>query len=66
MPPYEMITKDHMKAVLAGGKKFLKMSQVKFCNPPSYDEIGVKSLYDKVVADPEVIIYFPDSYPKGR
>ena len=66
MPPYEMITKDHMKSVLAGEKSFLKMNQVKFCNPPSYDEIGVKALYDKVISYPEVKIYFPDKYPKGR
>ena len=42
------------------------MNNVKFCNPPAYDEIGVKALYDKVVSYPEVKTYFPDKYPKGR
>ena len=42
------------------------MNQVKFCNPPAYDEIGVKALYEKVVSYPEVKTYFPDKYPKGR
>ena len=44
-----MITKDHLKAVLTGEKKFLKMSEVRFCNPPAFDEIGVKRLYNRVV-----------------
>ena len=45
-----MVTKDHLKQILTGEKKFLKMKEVRFCNPPSYDEIGVKNLYDKVVS----------------
>ena len=42
------------------------MKDVRFCNAPAYDEIGVKALYDKVVSDKEVKRYFPDTYPKGR
>ena len=52
MLPYESITKDHMKDVLSGKKSFLKMNQVKFCNPPAFDEIGVKALYDKIIKLP--------------
>ena len=44
-----MITKDHMKQVLKGEKKFLKMMNVKIINVPDYDEIGVKHLYERVV-----------------
>lgn len=61
-----MITKDHMKQVLSGQKKFLKMSEVRFCNPPHYDEIGVLNLYAKVVQMPGMAEYFPEKYPKGR
>lgn len=42
------------------------MNQVKFCNAPAFDEIGVKSLYEKVVSGPGMGKYFPDKYPKGR
>lgn len=66
LPPFDQITKDHMKAVLAGQKKFLKMNEVKFCNPPAYDEIGVKALYDKIMTDKVVKMYFPEKLPKGR
>ena len=61
-----MITKDHLKLVLKGDKKFLKMSEVRFCNAPQFDEIGVKNLYDRVVQSPGMSLYFPDKYPKGR
>ena len=66
MLPYDMITKDHLKDVLAGKKKLLKMKEVNFCNPPAFDEIGVKNLFDKVMAMPDVKIYFLDKWPKGR
>ena len=42
------------------------MYEVRFCNPPAYDEIGVKALYDQVVSQPELKPYFPDSFPKGQ
>ena len=44
-----MVTKDFLKDVLRKKKALLKMKDVRFCNPPLYDEIGVKALYDKVV-----------------
>ena len=47
-------------------KELLKMEAVKFCNPPAYDEIGVKALYDKVITRPNMSKYFPNKYPKGR
>ena len=42
------------------------MSEVKFCNPPAFDEIGCKALYSKVVMQPKMADYFPDKFPKGR
>ena len=66
MPPYAMVTKDHLKHVLAGRKMLLKMSEVSFCNPPTYDELSVKGLYDKVVKQPGMALLFPNRYPKGR
>ena len=45
MPPFDMITKDHLKMVLQGRKKLIKMKDVRFCNPPAFDEIGVINLY---------------------
>jgi len=61
-----MVTKDFLKEVLQGRKAFLRMDEVKMCNPPAYDEIGVKALYEKAVKRENMARYFPDSYPKGR
>ena len=61
-----MITKDHMKQVLSGKKRFLKMQEVRFCKPSHYDEIGVLNLYQKVVKMQGMAELFPDKYPKGR
>ena len=61
-----MVTKDHLKSVLSGEKSFIKIKDVRFCNPPSYDEIGVKHLYDKVISLEGMAQYFPDKYGKGR
>jgi hypothetical protein len=66
MPPYDIVTKDYLKAVLQGNKSFLKMSEVHFCNPPAYDEIGVKALYDKVLKQSGMARFFPDKLPKGK
>ena len=65
MPPYAMITKDHLKLVLAGKKKLMKMEEVRFVNVPTFDEVSVKLLYEKVITNDDVIPYFPDKYPKG-
>ena len=54
MPPYDIVTKDHLKSVLAGKKRLLKMKELNPCNPPAYDEIGVKALYDKVLKQPRM------------
>ena len=49
MPPYDIVTKDFLKEVFKGNKDLKKMAEVRFCNPPAYDEIGVKALYEKIV-----------------
>ena len=46
--PYKQVTKDFLKDVLQGKKRLLKMSEVRFINPPLFDEIGVKNLYRDV------------------
>ena len=61
-----MITKDHLKLVLKGEKKFLKMREVKMINVPDYDEIGVKHLYDRVASRPGMADFSPDKFPIGR
>ena len=65
MLPYGQVTKDHLKAVLSGQKDFLKMADVKFINPPNWDEIGVKNMYTEVVGQTEMRRYFPDKFAKG-
>ena len=42
------------------------MNDVRFCNPPAFDEIGVKALYQKVLKQPGMEQYFPDKLPKGK
>ena len=63
--PYKMVTKDFLKDVLQGKKKLLKMSEVNFINPPLFDEISVKRLYDDVSKLPLIKDYFPDQLQKG-
>ena len=60
-----MVTKDFLKQVLSGLKKLLKMQDVRFVNPPSYDEIGVKALYHKVLEEEGMKDFFPAKFPKG-
>ena len=43
----------------------LKMNEVNFINPPLYDEISVKRLYNDVVNQEGIKDYFPDTFPKG-
>ena len=52
--------------MLADKKKLLKNMEVRKVTIPSFDEIGVKNLYDKVVKMPGMAAYFPDKFPKGR
>ena len=64
--PYEYFTKDFVKLVFKGKKKFLKLSEVKFVHVIKYEELSVKNLYDKFMTLQGVQDYFPDKYAKGR
>jgi len=65
MLPYHQVTKDFLKDVLSGKKGLLKMDEVKFVNVPSFDEIGVKYLYEAVLKKEGMARYFPDKFPKN-
>ena len=64
--PYDMLTKDMLKDILAGGKKLLKLKDVDFISAPKYDEISVKSLYRHLIELDGMKDYFPNKYAKGR
>ena len=66
VPPDSCTNKDFLREVLAGRKKLLKMAEVKWCNPPRYDEISVSNLYPKFANDPNVATYMPSQLPKGK
>ena len=61
-----MIISAWVKQVLAGEKEWLKALQVVHANPPRYDEISVKNLYDYAMTLDNMTKYFPSSYPKER
>ena len=61
-----MVNKDHLKLVMADKKKFLKMKDMRFINPPSYDEISIVRIYDKAMELPGMQDYFLDHYSKGN
>ena len=66
MPPQYMVTAKFLKQVLNKEKKLLKVKDVTVCNPPFYDEISVKELYDTCIKMKGMAEHFPDQYPKGR
>jgi len=66
MPSYQMMTTEWLKQILKGDKKLFKMSEVRACNPPHYDEISVAQLYEPCLKMEGMAVYFPDKYPKGR
>ena len=61
-----MVTKDFLRDVFAGKKRFIRLENVKFVQVPKYDEISVKALYDKLLALPDMASFFPNKYAKGR
>ena len=61
-----MINKDFLKQVLANDKKLMKMSSLRSINVPKFDEVSVKTIWPLIKQDPEVLVYFPDDYAKGR
>ena len=66
LPDETVVTKDHLKAVFTGQKQLLKKSEVKEIKVPKYEELSVKTLYPQFTKDPEMMYFFPDTYPAGK
>jgi len=66
LPDEAVITKDFLKAVLAGRKQLFKKSEVKEIAVPFYDELSVKALYPMFKKDPVFMSYFPEKFSKGK
>ena len=64
--PEKHVTKDYMKAIIAGRKHLLGKQEVKHVELRKFDEVSVKAMYPKLLEHDELKPYFPDSYPKGR
>jgi hypothetical protein len=60
------MTKDHMKQILIGNKRLLKLKEVNEIVVPHYDELSVKVWYPQMITRSELIPYFPDRYAVGR
>lgn len=60
------MNKDFLKQVFVGKKKLLGMSEVKRVNVPTYDELSVVNLWPDMQSDATFMLFFPDSFPKGR
>ena len=61
-----MVNKDFLKQVLNNRKKLLNLKEVKWVNPPKYDEISVANLYPKYKQEGNFMAYMPDHLPKGK
>jgi len=59
------MTKDHMKQILIGNKRLLKLKEVNEVVVPHYDELSVKSWYPKMITRPELQPYFPERFAVG-
>ena len=60
-----MFTKDYLKLVLADKKKLMPISDVRYVNVPTYDEISVLRLWPIMQQNKEFMMYFPDNLRKG-
>ena len=60
MPPITKLNKDFLKSVFAGKKKLMPVSQVRPVNVPKYDELSVTALYQDVMAQASLSVFFPD------
>jgi len=66
LPPIDNIGKDFLRAVFAEEKQLIPLSEVKWVNVPKWPEVCVKDLYQHYAQDPEMNVYFPSSFSKGR
>ena len=51
LPDETVVTKDHLKAILAGQKQLLKKKEVQEIKVPKYEELSVKALYPQFTKD---------------
>ena len=61
-----MVNKDFLKQVLNDEKKLLSLAECKLISVPKFDELSVRNIYPRVINDDEIMMYFPDSYPKDK
>ena len=61
-----MVTKDHLKDVLAGKKQLLKKAEVQHVELTHYQELSVKNLWPQFKKDPDMAVFFPDKFPMGK
>lgn len=61
-----MFNKDFLKQVFANEKKLMKLSDLRTVVVPKFDELSVKNMFSLIQQDADVMVYFPDKYPKGR
>ena len=61
-----MINKDFIKDILAGNRRVMKKSEVRFIKVPQYDELSVKNLWPEFKKDADFVSYFPATFPKGK
>ena len=55
-----------MRQVFAEEKSLLALKHVKAINVPRWPEVCVKVLFEHYKNDPEVMLYLPDKFSKGR
>ena len=60
------INRDFLRQVLNGKKQLLKNADVKYVQVPRFDELSVVNLLPRFQGDPKVMIFLPDSMPKGK
>ena len=66
LPPKDQLTKEWLRMVLKGEKRFLPQSEVKSCDVGHYPEVSVKALYEEYAQRKEVEPYMPPKLHKGR
>ena len=60
------VNKDFLKQVVNDEKKLLPIADCKFINIPKFDELSVKNIFPLFAEDPDLMQYFPDSFPKEK
>ena len=61
-----MVTKGFLRSILREEKFLIHRDNFKASKITQFDKLSVKQLYSRIQADPELLKYLTDSYPKGR